>query len=370
MDLKYSIFNILILLGAIQGFMLCFIIFQKRKNNPLATKFFVLFLFSLAYLNFIYACLDLDLFKYYRPLHLFPLPYKWLIGIGLYFYIRYLFKPNHEGKTYYLKEWYVFLPAILYFLLRSYWFGISIKENSYRITAEIVDSGFFTYHEFVYLLFNIWIGYISLRRLLDFKKQNTQKQNARSLNHIIVFVKVFIGIHFLHLCIYSTDLIIHSGIESWPFYYAMLILNSIYIYWIGYVGFSKTKFLFPIFKRKEKSQGLEQDVLSRKIETLIIIPEIFTDGEFSLNQAAQVLDINPKQLSTYLNSVQGQNFSEFLNYHRTEKVKTLLISEDSKKYTLFSLAQQAGFKTKSSFNATFKRLTGMTPSAYQKQFKV
>jgi AraC-like DNA-binding protein len=369
MDLKYSLLNVLILLGAIQGFMLCFIIFQKRKNNPLATKFFVLFLFSLAYLNFIYACLDLDLFKYYRPLHVFPLPYKWLIGIGLYFYIRYLFKPN-EDKTYYLKEWYVFSPAILYFLLRSYWFGISIKENSYRITAEVVESGFFTYHEFAYLVFNLGIGYLSLRRLLDFKNHNTQKQPITSLNQVLVFVKVFIGINMLHLCIYSTDLIIHSGVESWPFYYAMLILNSIYIYWIGYIGFSKTKLLFPIFKIKEKSQDQEYDPLLQKIETRIIIPEIFTNGEFSLHDAAQVLEINPKQLSTYLNTVQGQNFSEFLNHHRTEKVKTLLLSEDSKKYTLFSLAQQSGFKTKSSFNATFKRLTGMTPSAYQKQFKV
>lgn len=367
MELKYSLFNVLILLGAIQGFMLCFIVFQKRKTNPLATKFFVLFLFSLSYLNFIYACLDLDIFKYYRPLHLFPLPYKWLIGIGLYFYIRYLFKLDKTNKTYYIKEWYVFLPAIIYFLLRSYWFSISIKENSYRITAEIVDSGFFTYHEFAYLFFNICMGYLALKRLLKYK---AQKQNViSSLNHSITFVKVFIGIHCLHLCIYATDLIVHSGIESWPFYYAMLILNSIYIYWIGYVGFSKTKSLFPIFKNNDTPQLEAQDELWSKIETLILLPEAFTDGTFSLNQAAQILGINSKQLSTYLNTIQGQNFSEFLNHHRTEKVKHLLRDESAKKYTLFSLAQQAGFKTKSSFNATFKRLTGMTPSAYQKQFK-
>lgn len=61
------------------------------------------------------------------------------------------------------------------------------------------------------------------------------------------------------------------------------------------------------------------------------------------------------------------NFSEYLNFHRVEKVKELLASADAQKYTLVTLAEDAGFSSKSSFNATFKKVVGITPSAYRKQ---
>jgi len=61
------------------------------------------------------------------------------------------------------------------------------------------------------------------------------------------------------------------------------------------------------------------------------------------------------------------NFSEFLNQYRIEKVKELLRSSEANKYTLVTLAEAAGFSSKSSFNAIFKKMTGMTPSAYKKK---
>jgi AraC-like DNA-binding protein len=61
------------------------------------------------------------------------------------------------------------------------------------------------------------------------------------------------------------------------------------------------------------------------------------------------------------------NFSEFLNFHRIEKVKEFLKSSEAKKYTLVTLAEVAGFNSKSSFNATFKKMVGVTPSAYKNQ---
>jgi len=35
-------------------------------------------------------------------------------------------------------------------------------------------------------------------------------------------------------------------------------------------------------------------------------------------------------------------------------------------FTILGLAQESGFKSKSTFNAVFKKMTGMTPSQYKK----
>jgi AraC-like DNA-binding protein len=365
MALNYSFLNLLILLGAIQGFLLCFFIYQKRKKNPKAVLFFILFLFSLAFLNFIYACLDLDLFRYYRPLHLFPLPYKWLIGIGFYFYVRYLF-PSSTTTDYHKLQWYLFAPAIVYFLLRTYWFGISVKENSYRITAEIVNSNFFRYHEYTYLLFCLFLGFHLFKVVRTYLKTNQSVAKAEHINWVKTFIAVFMSIVGLNLLLFSIDLWIHDGEETLQFYYPILLINSIYIYWIGYIGFTKPDVLFRTFKTQHTAINDHDALLTQTIYSLIITEERFTNSEFSLHEAARILNVSPKKLSTHLNTNLGFSFSEFLNQHRIEKVKQLLLSDEADKYTLFSLAQQAGFKTKSSFNATFKRLTNTTPSAFKK----
>ncbi|MEL6700021.1 MAG: AraC family transcriptional regulator [Bacteroidota bacterium] len=38
-------------------------------------------------------------------------------------------------------------------------------------------------------------------------------------------------------------------------------------------------------------------------------------------------------------------------------------------YTLEAIAQEAGFKSKSSFHATFKQYTSLTPAQYRKRDK-
>jgi AraC-like DNA-binding protein len=48
-----------------------------------------------------------------------------------------------------------------------------------------------------------------------------------------------------------------------------------------------------------------------------------------------------------------------------EKVKNDLVYDEKKNLTLLSIALDAGFNSKSSFNAIFKKHTGVTPSEYR-----
>ncbi len=198
MELNYSLLNIIILFGAMQGFMLCFFAYQKKSVNKYAVYFFILFLFSLAFYNLMYAFLDMDLFKYYRPLHLFPFPYKWLIVAGFYFYVRNQLQPN-KHPLYFKKEGYLLLPAGIFFLLKTYWFTISAMENSYRITSVIVNSGFFRIQEFAILLFNTFL----LVRLLVLVKQQEQVE-VKNIK-VVKFQKMVTIIHLDIFLAYSIE---------------------------------------------------------------------------------------------------------------------------------------------------------------------
>ena len=307
----------------------------------------------------------MGLFKYYRPLHMFPFPYKWLIVIGFYFYVKNQVTTETHYK-YHKKEWHLFAPAILYGLLRFYWFAIAISENSFRITQLVIESHFFRIHEFVYLLFSIGLV-LKVLRFIKMSSLISERQNRKikNLQWLKTFSYVYLSILTFNLIIYSMDLIIHNGTESYFYLYPTLIVNVAFIYWIGFIGFTKPSLI--INEVKPASTSVHRNTfLEHKLEREISISEIYKDPNLTISELARKIQVPTKELSNYINEVHRMNFSEYLNYHRVLKTKELLLSPEAKKYTLVTLANEAGFSSKSTFNAAFKKQTGLTPSQYKK----
>jgi len=58
---------------------------------------------------------------------------------------------------------------------------------------------------------------------------------------------------------------------------------------------------------------------------------------------------------------------DFMNEHRINLAKHLLRNHAYQQYTITSIGLESGFNSRSAFYHTFKKHTGVTPSAYQKQ---
>lgn len=60
------------------------------------------------------------------------------------------------------------------------------------------------------------------------------------------------------------------------------------------------------------------------------------------------------------------HFFDFVNSYRVEAAKALIKTEEiNRKYTIEYIAAKSGFNSKSTFNAAFKKFTGMTPSQFR-----
>ncbi len=105
----------------------------------------------------------------------------------------------------------------------------------------------------------------------------------------------------------------------------------------------------------------------RKLDALLAEEELFADPQINLARLAERVGLSLNDLSFLINREYGMNFYALINGHRIEKVKRLLADGNHRHLTILGIAYEAGFTSKSTFNEVFKKVTGMTPTAYLRQ---
>ena len=365
-----SVIALLVFLGAIQGFALCAHLLLKKKENKRAFYFYLLFLFSLSFFNLLYALKILGIFQIgVIPLGAFPLPYKYLIGVGFYFYIKSQIRQKEGAIS--RVEYLLFLPAFFYGGLRTYWYVMVHSGIDKDLFWRVYQSGFFIYNEYVYLLFSLVLAALAVQ----FLKKNRGKIGGfnivrKNWEWLLRFSRAFILILLLNLLL---AIIVHivGDAHNGMVYAVLLILNSAYIYWVGFECLTQSKFLFNTFslKNENPNESRKWSPLGIQLERYMSTEEVFTDKNLKIAHLARMVNTTDKELSLYIHESFGVSFSEYVNHFRVGKVKRLLDSGAEKKYTLLAIAEKAGFNSKSSFNSVFKKATGLTPTQYKAALK-
>ena len=94
------------------------------------------------------------------------------------------------------------------------------------------------------------------------------------------------------------------------------------------------------------------------------------NSELTLADLARRLSTTPHKLSEVLNSALKQTFYDFVNGYRVRYVQHRIGGGDARSLKILSLALDAGFASKSTFNDVFKKVTGQTPSTYRRSATV
>jgi AraC-like DNA-binding protein len=97
--------------------------------------------------------------------------------------------------------------------------------------------------------------------------------------------------------------------------------------------------------------------------------EIYED-EFNINQLAELVGYKYRFVSHVINEESGVNFKTMLSEYRIkEACRRINDTAHYGNFTIEAIATGVGFKSRSQFIAMFRRVTGLTPSEYQKQAK-
>jgi AraC-like DNA-binding protein len=110
-----------------------------------------------------------------------------------------------------------------------------------------------------------------------------------------------------------------------------------------------------------KQQQLEH--LAERLNELMQDEQLYKNPTLTINELAEQLGVKGYLLSLCLKQIFQEKFSDYINGLRVKEVQHLLKDPKKAHYTLLSLAMEAGFNSKSSFNRAVKKHLGILPSA-------
>ncbi len=225
-------------------------------------------------------------------------------------------------------------------------------------------------------LFYTTISYIKIRKHKKLIQKFTSNNQGRDL----------IWLEYIIIQIFITSIVVVVVNLFFDYDKPGILVNGINvaaIYLISYFSL-RQKEIFPIkegreneleYLNKEENEvepakrklisDRELESAQKQLEMIMHKNKPHLDSDLNLVKLADMLEITPHQLSYTINNGFNQNFFQFVNRYRVEKAKELLV-DNSHDYTILAIAFESGFNSKTSFNTTFKKLTGQTPTEYKK----
>jgi len=109
------------------------------------------------------------------------------------------------------------------------------------------------------------------------------------------------------------------------------------------------------------------DDIIETIDIMMSWEKVYHDDRLSLKSCAERLGITPRHLSAILKANKGLGFVPLVNNYRINEARMIL--ENENQTPVVEIASRVGFSSLSEFYTTFRRITGMSPGAYQKFIK-
>ncbi|WP_421807661.1 helix-turn-helix domain-containing protein [Flagellimonas sp.] len=370
MDIGTIVIIILLAIGSIQGLIYGFILLNSTKHNRLANRILAIILLLLSYRLSI-QIMRLFGLGYYDGWYYIMIDISWVYGALIYFYTKAQTQSNYKFSR---KDWIHFLPVTIQIFCSVF---VRLQNLYWDGTKESLSwLGYYGYvvwmnNSTIYIVASILIIVYAYKsqKLLNSVNEKFEISSTK-LAWIKRIIKSFLIYFSLVLFVLLVDLVIYKSANDGSYfyftrfyYYPFFIGIAIITYWIGVEGFSRRNDPELTIKTIINPEDLERlKDISRMLENAMENDKLFKDQELSLNSIAEQLNIKPYLISKSLSEVYNKRFNDFVNEYRVKEVQSLLRDSSNSKYTLLSLAMDAGFNSKSSFNRAVKKQLGILPS--------
>lgn len=344
-----------------------------------------------------WECMECRNFMFY-----FPMNHTLLMGPAIFIYIKTLLNPSFIFSK---NDRYHFVPGILYIIWTVV---VAVTDRlilkRYYLMDGQNDPDFDTWYQVLGFLSLMVYLLLSLRYYLKYRAFIVQELSYAD-NLQFTWVRNFLIACFLYF--FSTITLdglrllgFDIGYQDTWWYYLLFALIFYYIGITGYANSIEQKKKFELdFYRYQVNDTIERQTpilnevsevannepsaseksvngiqtndsvvppeWKEKLEIAMLQEKLYRNPELTLSELAAHLGTNPSFLSKIINRIFEKNFNDFVNQYRVMEVKAQLSNPEFAHLTIMSLAYDAGFNSKATFNRAFKKFTGDSPKTYQ-----
>lgn len=365
MDYKFFFLLLLSLLSIIGS---GFLFFKKKdKNFSVSVLTFFLLILGLIFL-------ETFVINYFGHDNLHPLIvlYSYLFFVlclllppTFYLYTLSLVKKKKEFFSIKTIQW-CYGPAVFLFSINIFsyvaLYNIDSESNNYAMIRTVLTFSNFISLFFVFLLQNVFFIFNSWRLYYE---QKTALQSSQ-INEPTTITLRWMGWFISLYTILIISLYIFQLTPLFPGKILFRVFTLIYIGLIIYFGNNNYQFVLETSKWKSLDEEKRAE-LERQLTKLMEEEKPYLNSDLTLSSLAGQLNTNSRYLSYLINKEFDCNFSTFINNYRIKEAKNFLIDPQNQIYTIQTISEMTGFKSKSAFNSAFKRETNLTPSKYKVQ---
>lgn len=307
---------------------------------------------------------------------------SWVIGTLywplLFLFVQYITRTQSSPIW---KSFWTFIPFIVYVIILVPYFIKSTDEKLAILDnfdkASEADFGWFNQTiSVLHLFFQSFSLWYYLRVEKKLREEYSEIDSVR-----ILWLK-----HFLTLMLIATALAVFSFFaRTWHIpvlshLYSFHFIGVVFIfYWLSYkalthpviFGLTPEPAHAPSIKteipEKSAKSSMEEDRLTtifQAVQSVLEQEKLYRKNNLTLSELADRISFPRHQVSQSINSRYSGNFFDLINAYRVEDFKQLALDPNYKHLSLLGIAQEAGFNSKATFYAIFKKKTGKTPSEY------
>lgn len=351
------------------AFLLGFLLLAHlRKVNVVANSYLGLFIITLGL-----AMIEIPLF--YKKFHLEHPNLFEMIGLSRFLtapllYISILYFTSIDKKIE-KKILCHFLPFLIFLAFRLPFF----------ITGKNIEFSYGT-GQVVFFVLRIALPLQAiLYWILSFVKLQKHLTDLRQIsssteNNDLIWLKYFLLILMLIILIWFN--LIFFNVEGLVQFTPLIYLLS--VFFLAYYSlqqreifdFSKNELnelsSIQIYKKEspKRVSGKRLKELDEKLRIFTESEKVYLENDLSLPKLAKKLEASYNETSFVINELYQDNFYNFINKYRIEEAKRLLLSDKYSQLNVLGIAYESGFNSKTTFNTTFKKYTGMSPTEFVK----
>ena len=116
---------------------------------------------------------------------------------------------------------------------------------------------------------------------------------------------------------------------------------------------------------KSNVDPAEKYLILRAIDEQLNQHRFHLNPDASLKELASSIKSTTHAVSQVINEEKGGSFFELMAYHRIQEAKKLFRKPEYQHYKIEQIAEEVGYLSKSAFNTSFKKITGLTPSEFR-----